>query len=921
MPSGCNVRDGSGTGSSHTTDDGHREPTNRGMPNGSGTGNSHTTDDGHRESTNRGMPSGSNVRDGSGTGSSHTTDDGHREPTNRGMPSGSNVSGTGNSYTTDKGHREPVNKRMPSRSNLGTRGSYTTDKVNRAPANRKMAGGRNVGDGSKTRSNYTTDNDHRGLANKRLSSGSTVGGAGKATANRNHTEPATTRNTVMRQNFVSKGSTSTVSECSLTSDGSLKEPAHKRVPSEYGEGGFGASSRYTNDGSTVAVLADDSGVHEAKKTKHSLQSHVTRKSTVSDFSKPPDVMSGSSASGFGPIHRRSECTKEYSPAINSPDHTRMSDAGRGTRSTHSQELYTTAGDSNQKSVSEKGFKIPSVGKVVNTGDVGKKTGARLKSTEARVQAPSRKNRAKHELDAASLSKEHSKAKADLTTAGSAINKGPSIGLSTRFHMGKGGLSAGPPHFLIGPGLNVGFGGGSSSSSGKQHGSTSGGYAGGQSQPTEKGPRKPTETSSVTKNEMRNGADSGQRSRNSRHSVGGSSKRSNTYTPHQGSDTLESISDSSFPHFNRLGNQAQHTHICKPTLNDFSDVMSSSSASGFGSSHGINRHTPPASYSSDHTHTTGASQDRSSMHSQELYARESTAGCSNQKSLRVKENTSAVGATVDGLRQPTTTIGKTNSGLRYQPSDGSQISRGSMSYVGATPKQSHTFTPDQGLDTPEAFPDHPFSHSNRPGNKAPDNAHNAMSISSTSGCGSTSRRNKRTSTNPPASKSPSSYHTPEASGSTHPQELYAWEAPAVGGNGKKDQPKRKDNYGEQLARTLSDKVKDLRPPKPESKRTDREKSEMPSTRKEAKLELTKQLRAFQKEIDDSKARKQGTKPVSGSSAVGGDKVSYGAEDGNASDMDDKPKEEPFGSKRNIHTLGCFQNESSKQVKNLRGKVYA
>ena len=30
---------------------------------------------------------------------------------------------------------------------------------------------------------------------------------------------------------------------------------------------------------------------------------------------------------------------------------------------------------------------------------------------------------------------------------------------------------------------------------------------------------------------------------------------------------------------------------------------------------------------------------------------------------------------------------------------------------------------------------------------------------------------------------------------------------------------------------------------------------------------------------------------------------------------KPKEKPFGANRNIHTLGCFSNESSKPLKNL------
>ena len=41
---------------------------------------------------------------------------------------------------------------------------------------------------------------------------------------------------------------------------------------------------------------------------------------------------------------------------------------------------------------------------------------------------------------------------------------------------------------------------------------------------------------------------------------------------------------------------------------------------------------------------------------------------------------------------------------------------------------------------------------------------------------------------------------------------------------------------------------------------------------------------------------------------------------AKSLDDEPKEKPFRSQRNIHTLGCFHNETSKKVRTLHGKVH-
>ena len=379
MPSGSNVGGGLGTSGSYTTDEGPRAPTNIRMPSGSNVGGglgSYTTDEGPRTSTNRRMPSGSNVGGGLGTSGSYTTDEGPRAPTNIRMPSGSNVGGGLGSYTTDEGPRASTNRRMPSGSNvgggLGTSSSYTTDEGPRASTNRRMPSGSNVGGGLGTSGSYTTDEGTRASTNRRMPSGSNVGG-GLGTSG------------------------------SYTTDEGQREPSNRRISdgSSLG-GGFGTSSNCTRDeghrqsssfisaathkgGNTVLTNYNSSGGPGAMKTEHNLRRRVTRlkkdqvsdtqesysdhrrastclrrhgtkttdthnhESTVNDFSNPHDVMSSSSASGFGSTLRRREHTNNYYPASYSPDHTHTTGIGKDSGSTlQSHALPLTAGGSREK---------------------------------------------------------------------------------------------------------------------------------------------------------------------------------------------------------------------------------------------------------------------------------------------------------------------------------------------------------------------------------------------------------------------------------------------------------------------------------------------------------------------------------------------------------------------------------------------
>ena len=146
-----------------------------------------------------------------------------------------------------------------------------------------------------------------------------------------------------------------------------------------------------------------------------------------------------------------------------------------------------------------------------------------------------------------------------------------------------------------------------------------------------------------------------------------------------------------------------------------------------------------------------------------------------------------------------------------------------------------------------------------------------------------------------------------------RKAYAWQTPC---SRKEKEEESDSSYGKDLAALLSDKVQHIRPDKLTER--DRSKSatrDIPSTRNEAKHELKRAMKGFKKDIDACDAEK---------TSVAGDVNAKGIEseaEGNPEgSTNGGPKEKPFGSKGNIHTLGCFQNESSKEVTSIHGKVH-
>ena len=148
--------------------------------------------------------------------------------------------------------------------------------------------------------------------------------------------------------------------------------------------------------------------------------------------------------------------------------------------------------------------------------------------------------------------------------------------------------------------------------------------------------------------------------------------------------------------------------------------------------------------------------------------------------------------------------------------------------------------------------------------------------------------------------------------------------AVGkSDGKRSVQKEEMKYGEKLAKVLNEKVQHLKPEKPKQvKKT--VKKDLPSTRGEAKRELKQRLETFRKDVEDHEAQKCGkTKSeFSGSNtkSSGHGGVGSEGETETTKQVESTPKQKPFGAKRNIHTLGCFQNETSRSVTKLHGQVY-
>ena len=71
--------------------------------------------------------------------------------------------------------------------------------------------------------------------------------------------------------------------------------------------------------------------------------------------------------------------------------------------------------------------------------------------------------------------------------------------------------------------------------------------------------------------------------------------------------------------------------------------------------------------------------------------------------------------------------------------------------------------------------------------------------------------------------------------------------------------------------------------------------------------------------ESTPRKKG-KAVSGQGNTTHDEPKSASSTHDDDEREIKPKQKPFGSKKNIHTLGCFQNESSRGVMKIGEKIH-
>ena len=165
---------------------------------------------------------------------------------------------------------------------------------------------------------------------------------------------------------------------------------------------------------------------------------------------------------------------------------------------------------------------------------------------------------------------------------------------------------------------------------------------------------------------------------------------------------------------------------------------------------------------------------------------------------------------------------------------------------------------------------------------------------------------------PALKSAISHKSSTHHSDGQPGKGYAWQTPSS----DKESPKLADKgYTEKLAASLSDKVMPLKPEKfMEKDKSKSVKREIPKTREEAKHQLKRSLKTFKQEIEECDAQKERlSSTTSGASAKG---IESGVEEKH----NNKPKTKPFGSKGNIHTLSCYQDESSKQVTSIHGKVH-
>jgi len=158
--------------------------------------------------------------------------------------------------------------------------------------------------------------------------------------------------------------------------------------------------------------------------------------------------------------------------------------------------------------------------------------------------------------------------------------------------------------------------------------------------------------------------------------------------------------------------------------------------------------------------------------------------------------------------------------------------------------------------------------------------------------------------------PSNSHTSSGFGSTHRR--YS--------STEKTGTEAKETYGERLAGMLHQRVLTLAPNRAETDRKVKKDATVFKGREEAKRELSQTLSKIREKRDEEDRATSASTTGDISKCSGNGKDGIEADSENEKEKVMAPKEKPFGSKKNIHTLGCFKNESTRTVMKIGGNVH-
>ena len=147
-----------------------------------------------------------------------------------------------------------------------------------------------------------------------------------------------------------------------------------------------------------------------------------------------------------------------------------------------------------------------------------------------------------------------------------------------------------------------------------------------------------------------------------------------------------------------------------------------------------------------------------------------------------------------------------------------------------------------------------------------------------------------------------------------------ESEKVNGRGSSNPIAREPTCGELLTARVSleygTMFRELRKENPPSKERTSEK-QIPASHEDALRDISKQLQSAKEHIAEIRSKR--SREYSFSNSPTFDFKSDSESDTKRQEVESsKPKEKPFGANNNVHTLGCFQNETSKTLKSLGGR---